>query len=100
MLNKVGAIVAVLYLLGALIFGPKLAFTNEDKQDILARIEGAATGKEASLIARPFLGLMMNVINSGNGALLISCGVVFFSGCVFFANAREARKSSRERGQS
>jgi hypothetical protein len=73
--------------------GPKLAFRNQDKQDLLVRIEAAATGKEASVLARPFLGLMMNVINFSTGALEISCGVVLFSGCVFLANAMADAKS-------
>jgi hypothetical protein len=74
------------YLIGALVFGPKLAFRDEDKQDLLARIEAAPTGREASVIARPFLSLMMNVINSANGALLLSCAVVLFNGCILLVN--------------
>jgi len=92
-LNAAGAALAALYLLGALVFGPKLAFRDEDKQDVLARIEAAPTGRDASVVARPFLSVMMDVINSANGALLISCGVVLVNGCIFLVNVFVARKT-------
>jgi hypothetical protein len=91
--NAIGLVLAALYLLGALVFGPKLAFRNENKQDVLRRIENAATGREAANVARPFLSLMMNVINSANGALWISCGLMLVNGCIFCVNVMTVRKS-------
>lgn len=91
-LNIFGLTLAVLYLFAALLTGPKYGVTSRDKDEAIARIERTANGKDASLVARPFLSLMMNVITSAKTSLLLSCGVVFVNGVIFFANIRTNRQ--------
>ncbi len=95
-LNIVGLALSALFLLTALLTAPKFAITSQDKEEALARIEKTANGKEAGLVARPFLSLMMNVITSAKSSLLFSCGLVAFSGVVFFANIRASQRRARE----
>lgn len=85
-LTVLGLVLAVLYLVTALLTAPKFAVTWQDRDEALARIGTATNGKDASLLARPYLNLMMNVLTSAKHSLLISCGLVFFNGLIFVVN--------------
>jgi len=95
-LNAFGLTLAALYLLAALLTAPKFSLTSRDKDEALDRIEKTANGKDASLVARPFLSLMMNVITSAKTSLLLSCGVVLVNGAIFFANILANRHRTSE----
>ena len=95
-LNVFGLSVAAIYLLGGLLTAPKFGVTTRDKDEALAQIEKTATGKDASIVARPFLSLMMNVIASAKISLLLSCGVVLVNGCIFFVNIVASRQRTSE----
>ncbi len=98
LLNILGVAIVALYLLGALLTAPKLDVTNLDKEEAISRIERTANGKDASLVARPFLSVMMNAINVAKTSLLISCGVVFVTGVILFLNILKRSEQTQQSG--
>lgn len=86
-LNFIGLTLALVYSIGGLISGPNIgSFREQDEADLLKNIEQAPTGKEASRVARPFLGIMVNISHNANIALLVSWGVICLNGIIFLIN--------------
>ena len=74
-LHGVGFVVSFSYLVAALFLGPRFGITAVDKANALARIENAATGKDAIAFADPILSQMLSVITAAKVALFLSCGL-------------------------
>lgn len=88
LLNLCGLVISGCYLVVILITGASFGFRNQDKEDLLQRIEMANSGKDAAKAARPFLSLMMNVIQYGKVVAIMSCVVTGFNVFIFSQNLK------------